>query len=223
MATTHALSTSGQHAEHKKWSKRQCNAQRLEALQQHAGHSILDAGCGNGMYVFKLADKHDIHGIDCDRYEQWDQMPQRFSVQDVCNLPYAEGSFDTISCFEVLEHLPNPQKVMADFYRICRKNVIFTVPNCDITPGMRAAALAHHHWTDRSHINLFNLEDAAELCRGAGFRIVQSGYINHMHILRLVEEGYDLSGPVGRLLRALLERRQRRVYDLTCLVVGEKP
>lgn len=208
--------------EHKKYSRRGCNGQRLAALREFAGQSVLDAGCGNGQYVRMLADQYDIHGVDCDSYVQWDEMPERFSVQDVCHLPHADGSFDTICCFEVLEHLPEPENVLADFYRICRKNVIFTVPNCDISPGMKAANLAHSHWTDPTHVNFFELADAAELCRRAGFRIVKSDYINRMNLTSLIEEAYDFNGVLGRCLKKILQHRERRFYDLTCLVVGEK-
>jgi len=45
------------------------------------------------------------------------------------NLPFEEQSFDVVCADELLEHIPDPQKVLKEAIRVARKKVICTVPN----------------------------------------------------------------------------------------------
>src|SRR4051794_34276534 len=106
------------------YGARGVNPERLQAIRDHAGRSVLDVGCGSGAYVLELADQYDIHGVDIREFEPWNLRPERFSVHDVCSLPHSPSSTETVVCFEVLEHVPDPGKVIGDLYRICSKNLI---------------------------------------------------------------------------------------------------
>lgn len=39
---------------------------------------------------------------------------------DICNLPFADNSFDSILCNHVLEHIPDDQKAMQEIFRILK-------------------------------------------------------------------------------------------------------
>ena len=43
-------------------------------------------------------------------------------VCDITDIPVSDDSFDVIICTEVLEHVPEPIKVIKEFSRILRKN-----------------------------------------------------------------------------------------------------
>lgn len=206
----------------RQYAQRNLHPERLQAILAHAGTSILDAGCGNGAYVLTLADRYRIRGIDWQPFESWQQRPELFRVGNVTQLEEPDASVETVTAFEVLEHLPDPLAVLRDFHRICSKNLILTVPNCEITPGMRASLVTYHHYIDPTHVNFFTLDSIAQICEQAGFRVRQRGYINQMNLLPLIYEAYDLSGLFGRILGRLLRRRQKRVYRLTCLIVADK-
>jgi SAM-dependent methyltransferase len=49
---------------------------------------------------------------------------------DICNLPFAENSFDVILCNHVLEHIPDDKKAMQELFRVLRPNGwgIFQIP-----------------------------------------------------------------------------------------------
>lgn len=205
------------------YGSRSINVERLAALRSYAGCSILDAGCGNGNYVLELAKERDIYGVDIHPFARWQVTPDRFSVHDVTSLPHAENSVETVCSFEVLEHLPNPEFVLRDFLRICSKNVILTVPNCELTPGMRQSLLTYFHYTDRTHVNFFTLEELSRMCERVGFRIVHQELINEVSPEALIREVYGLSGLFGRVLMRLLRMKRCVSYHLTCLIVAEKP
>src|SRR5262245_49618320 len=115
------------------YSMRGINASRLAAIEQHAGREILDVGCGSGAYVLHLADRLNIRGVDYRHFDAWDQRPQLFGISDAQELKMPDNSVDTILSFETLEHLPEPQRALSEYLRVCRKNLILTVPSCTVT------------------------------------------------------------------------------------------
>jgi ubiquinone/menaquinone biosynthesis C-methylase UbiE len=204
------------------YSARGINLERLEAILENAGHSILDVGCGSGAYVIKLAKDYDIRGVDIQKYEPWEAMPNLFSISDAAELDWKDNSVDTILSFETLEHLQFPEKALREYYRVCRKNIILTVPDCDLTPGMSQSQLIHNHWIDRTHVQFFNMESIIDMIKGVGFKIKKSYYINQISLSPFITEAFELSSIPGRLIRKLLLKRQKHRYYLTCLVVAEK-
>ena len=204
------------------YSARGINPERLDAIIEYAGSSILDVGCGSGAYVIKLAKDYDIRGVDIQQYETWEAMPNLFSISDAAELDWKDNSVDTILSFETLEHLQFPEKALREYYRVCRKNIILTVPDCDLTPGMSQSQLIHNHWIDRTHVQFFNMESITDMIKGVGFKIKKSYYINQISLYPFITEAFELSSIPGRLIRKLLLKRQKRRYYLTCLVVAEK-
>ncbi|MDZ4876142.1 MAG: 2-methoxy-6-polyprenyl-1,4-benzoquinol methylase, mitochondrial [Chroococcidiopsis cubana SAG 39.79] len=204
------------------YAVRGVNTERLNAILENAGQSVLDVGCGNGTYVLKLADRYNILGVDIQHFETWNAMPHLFSVSDASELKFKDSSFDTVLSFETLEHLPEPKEALREYYRICRKNLILTVPNCDITSGMRQSLMTYYHWVDRTHVNFFDMDTITEAVKEAGFKVVKHYYINQLSLLPLLTEAFNLSGLLGKLVQKILLKRQQRKYYITCLVVAEK-
>jgi SAM-dependent methyltransferase len=97
----------------------------------------LDAGCGHGAIVYELLDRGwDAYGFDMSKWliEQArnfsTQAAQRFSVGELPDVPI-QGSFDLITCVEVLEHVPDPQAVLSALRERLRPGgrLIATTPN----------------------------------------------------------------------------------------------
>ncbi|MFV2067924.1 MAG: class I SAM-dependent methyltransferase [Pirellulales bacterium] len=92
--------------------------------------NVLDVGSGAGQIA-----KHLIKYADQDaRVTCFDLSPemlvrarQRFNVRipdfvaaDMAQMPFADGSFDCVTCGYVLEHLPNPRTGLAEIARVLR-------------------------------------------------------------------------------------------------------
>lgn len=198
------------------------NRERLEAIIKYAGNSILDVGCGSGAYVIELAKQYQISGVDYQSFPTWSQRPDCFSISNASQLQFEDNSIDTIVSFETLEHLPEPKEALAEFYRVCRKNLILTVPNCEITSGMRQSKLIYSHWTDRTHVNFFTMDSLKDAVEEAGFRVEHSSYINYLRLKPFLEEMLDPSEWWNRFLLKLLLNQSLRRYCLTCLIVATK-
>jgi SAM-dependent methyltransferase len=86
---------------------------------------LLDNGCGNAPFA-------QWYGPLVDRVVKLDAAPIP-SVDVVAfsdELPFADGSFDTILATEVLEHVTDAERAAADAYRVLRPggHIVVTVP-----------------------------------------------------------------------------------------------
>jgi len=201
------------------WVDRQLNPSRAAAITQHAGHSFLDVGCGNGRYVLKFSEDHETSGIDIQSYPQWDESPGQFQVADAADLPFEDGSIETIVSFETLEHVPSPESVLREFHRVCRKNIIFSVPNCELPPGLEGSRLAFYHYTDRSHVNFFTRDSLETMLQETGFDPQEIKLINTCPTQPLLTELFGLSPFLARLLNRLV---RKNAFQMTILAVANR-
>jgi SAM-dependent methyltransferase len=110
------------------------NRQRIDkALKSAASEAhgiLLDIGCGSKPYRNIFAPFVEKHiGL-----EYSPESGYRKNAADFCGdamiLPLGDETVDTILCTEVLEHLPHPEKAIAEFARVLRPNgtIITTAP-----------------------------------------------------------------------------------------------
>lgn len=201
---------------------RKANRYRLAALRRHAGRRLLDVGCGNGAYVFALRDTHDAEGLDIQRFPQWAGAPERFHLGSATDLPFPDASFDTVSCFETLEHLEEPEHCLRELRRVTRDNVVITVPNCEVTRGLRESNLIYSHWSDPTHVQFFTKADIERMVESSGFDIVESRLINPIKPWPFILELIGLRGRLHRLASKALKRLPQNRYFITTLVVARK-
>jgi SAM-dependent methyltransferase len=107
----------------------------LQWLQQEGvGGSIIDVGCA-GLRLLANATWFKFRaGVDIVSFPAWAGHP---SVEArVCNLdegalPYADESFDALTCLMVVEHVFDPYHAVRELRRVCKPagRVIIGVPN----------------------------------------------------------------------------------------------
>lgn len=110
---------------------------RAALLQYKQGGALLDLGCSSGSFLEYLkGEPWKLYGIemsaDCGKVAQEKSGAQVF-VGDVLDAPFPPESFDVITCFDVLEHLYEPRRVMAKVMGWLRPRGIFyvLVPNIE--------------------------------------------------------------------------------------------
>ena len=133
---------------------------------------LLDFGCGQGAYTYHLKNlDYKIKGSDILKYDQWknnDFFEQLYKLP----LNYPDNLFDVIFCFEVLEHCSDYISLLQELNRICRREFILSVPNCDLDNLLRGANLVPAHWTDQTHCNFFTKKSITEILMSNNFSIV---------------------------------------------------
>ena len=101
----------------------------VASVASEAFGDLLDVGCGSRPYQSLLAPHiNKYSGVD------YPPSASSLSTADVFAnaqwLPFASGSFDTILCTQVLEHVPQPWEAVQELARVLRPSgiMILTVP-----------------------------------------------------------------------------------------------
>jgi SAM-dependent methyltransferase len=85
--------------------------------------AILDVGCGIGMYVRAFRRySEDVHGVDVDEEkvaEASRELPN-IRVAPAEDLPYESGVFDVVLLHEVIEHVTDDRRAVAEAVRVLR-------------------------------------------------------------------------------------------------------
>jgi ubiquinone/menaquinone biosynthesis C-methylase UbiE len=205
------------------YQARQVNPGRVRAIMEYAGSTILDVGCGSGAYVFALSSEFDIRGVDYEQFESWRISRELFSIASAFNLPFDDNSFETLLCFETLEHLVDPEMALRELHRVCSKNIILSVPNCVTSAAMKKSGLIFNHWIDRTHVNFWDMASVKQIVEESGFKVVSERLINEISIGYLVAEAIGCRGGLARLIAGFFNRfLQKKKYPMTCLLVAEK-
>lgn len=83
---------------------------------------VLDAGCGNKPYrkYFKQGIA-DYIGVDYSPASGY-MGNNADTYADINKMPFKCNSFDTVLCFEVLEHIEEPHMLLSEFKRVIKKD-----------------------------------------------------------------------------------------------------
>ncbi len=77
--------------------------------------------------------------------------------------PLKESEFDYVLIDNVIEHLPNPRKVLENLWRVCKKNAIIEI----IVPYYNS----YYAYADITHVNFFNEIAMKQLIEGNSYNI----------------------------------------------------
>jgi 2-polyprenyl-3-methyl-5-hydroxy-6-metoxy-1,4-benzoquinol methylase len=156
-----------------------------ELWRKAAPESILDVGCGEGVLTEQWADKLGggrIVGIDLDDPKlrtEWDKRRRpnlEYRVEDATNLSLADNEFDMASAIEVLEHVPDPERTVAEMARVAKRWLLVSVPREPLWRGLNMARGAYvkdfgntpghiNHWSKRSFVTMLSRHGSVEEVR----------------------------------------------------------
>lgn len=125
-----------------------------ENLLVGKGRRALDVGCAYGFTSRVLAALgYETFGVDISAWgtkQAKDQSNAQFLVCDAQTImPFKSGTFDLVTCFDVLEHLPYPEKALMSMFDVCKGALVCTTPNKKVEKPIRKLMRDF----DETHIN----------------------------------------------------------------------
>lgn len=119
------------------------------AAQVARDRDVLDAGCGVGYGMTILADAGaaSVTGVDIDPgsvAEADRRVGDRGAVSeaDLRELPFPDGSFDLVVCWETIEHIDGGERTLEELGRVLRSDGLLLVSSPN--PGVYAPGNEHH-------------------------------------------------------------------------------
>ena len=127
---------------------------------------LLDLGCGVG-HSFSLLAPRETVGVDIDA-GALEGQDRETVVADMRSIPFADGSFDSVLSVHSVEHVPDPERVVAEVSRVLGPDgiAVFVTPN-RLTFGRPDEIIDPFHFIE------FDAAQLEALCR-AGFREVET-------------------------------------------------
>jgi len=93
--------------------------------------SVLDVGCGNGIFTNRLHKNKSVLIVGLDRsFSALRHVQGCRSQGDATLLPFGDASFDLVASMEVIEHIPQPLfgQVITELFRVSGRYILITVP-----------------------------------------------------------------------------------------------
>ena len=188
----------------------------LRRLSLSPGDAVLDVGCSAGVWAQHISKRvARSAGVDVDgptielgaRLHPGAELRQA----DARHLPFADGEFDKVVFISTLEHIPEPEKALADVARVLRPGGLL---------GLSVDTLDHPAWeplrevhAERSFVEqYFTRERLLEMTAAAGLELQWGRYLYGNDLapkllaLRLKPSNLHwLAAPAVRLSGAVLD------------------
>jgi len=164
------------------------------AIDYAPGGRLLDVGCGNGRYLRTMRSLGwQVEGVELNRQSAEFCRSTGLSVHngDLASAQFPSASFDVITARHVIEHIPTPQRFMAELARLLKPGGSLVVE----TPNFSSLgwALFGTKWYATGipyHLMLFSPENLALLAGQHGLVVVrqdletsQKLFLNSLDIL----------------------------------------
>lgn len=127
---------------------------------EREGAAILDVGCGTGKNLEALAEAGDARGCDVSP-EALDFCRRRgldkVTLQaDPHVLPFDSGSFDLVTALDVIEHVEDDSRMLAEIARVLKPSgaALLTVPAHPVLWTVHDEALRHRRRYSRRDLRL---------------------------------------------------------------------
>lgn len=165
--------------EHHWWyrGRRRIIRAQLDRLPLPPGAQILDAGCGSGRTLEELVDYGEVHGVELN--SEAAELARGRGHGEVLvgrleELPFADATFDLITCLDVIEHTPDDLATLTELRRVTRPGgwLLLTVPAYQALWSLHDEANHHFRRYSRAMVR-----DAAH---GSGWTVARMSSFNSL-------------------------------------------
>lgn len=166
--------------------------------------SLVDVGCGNGLFINYVKERDGrkfdrLVGVDRSAVALSHVKAEKYLVR-IDSLPFCDREFDTVTCMEVLEHLPTTvfPRALAELSRIARKHIMISVPyRQDLEASLSVCPNCCARFNADFHVRSFDEAGLGSLLQRHGFHQINMVFFNES----LIYPDQELRRRVGKYLR----------------------
>jgi SAM-dependent methyltransferase len=173
----------------------------LDRLPLPPDARILDAGCGSGRMLDELRPRGRLTGVDSNPHAVT-ATRRRGHVAwqcDIERMPFADASFDLVTCFDVIEHTPDDRRTLRELRRVTRPGgtLVVTVPAYQ--------ALWSAHDIVNGHYRRYRVSELRAAAQEAGWYHRRDSYFNAILLAPAAVVRLTRRRPRARSARSELE------------------
>ncbi|MGB3771377.1 MAG: methyltransferase domain-containing protein [Rhodococcus sp. (in: high G+C Gram-positive bacteria)] len=164
-----------------------------------AGDRVIDIGCGQGRHSYELyrrgahvtafdqnADELDevkvMFGAMADEGQVPSSATAETVVGDALSLPFPDGWFDGVVVSEMLEHVPEDARAIAEIARVVRPGGTVAVSVPRWLPERLCWALSdEYHANEGGHVRIYRADELAASLVAAGLRMTHTHHAHALH------------------------------------------
>ena len=190
--------------------------ERVALLGRHViGPKVLDVGCGSGIYTDYLAAKgYDAWGLDLvEEFVEKAQQQKKgtYILSQSDKLPFADGEFDTVLLFDILEHVDDTA-LMREAGRVASQRILINVPT-KVDRALEERGIVYGHYVDKSHIREYTSESVLNLGRDCGLNLLFQEGVNPINWLEVFRITFSGNSFVKKLIKTLVKASMKSRYS----------
>ena len=161
--------------------------------------TVIDVGCGAGRHAFEAyrrgadvvafdQDAAELNNVDAILQEMKDagEVPESARAEavkgDALDLPYADGTFDCVIASEILEHVPEDDRAIAELIRVLKPGgwLAVTVPRW--LPERVCWLLSEeYHSNEGGHVRIYRASALRDKIAARGVRYTHRHHAHALH------------------------------------------
>jgi 2-polyprenyl-3-methyl-5-hydroxy-6-metoxy-1,4-benzoquinol methylase len=197
--------------------------------------NILDLGCATGFFLDEAKKRgFRVNGVELSAFAaSYANTKLKISVKnsDILSASFKPKSFDVITMWDVIEHIPNPQETLKKIYSWLKDDGVLVFATPDV--GSIPARLTGYRWIgyklSDEHLSYFSLETLTKLLEKAGFTIQESHHLGKFVSYNLFSDRIgiysNLLGKFLKLFGKLIPSRfsfYMSAFDIICIYAHKK-
>ena len=145
-------------------------------------NSLLEIGCGSGFFLTEALNQGflSVRGVEPSR-EAVEKAKLGKNAQIICDVMrpnlFDPQSFDIVCMFQVFDHLPNPNELLEECYKLLKPGGVVLILNHDVGSFSAKMLGANSPIIDIEHTYLYSKNTIRKIVSKHGFDVLEVGSV----------------------------------------------
>lgn len=187
---------------------------------------LLELGCGPGRYAALLASMgYDVVAVDPYEFPDWSEIRARRKIEFLSDiraeeLPFADGSYDFLTCLNALLYFSDPRKAASEMHRVTKPGGRLVVRTVNRTNLVREFGGRN---MDPAAPNYYTEGELADFLTEAGFKVQRTFAFGFFLPVAPDYWWYLCNGPIPIRAQEWFSALTPRRYRTVVAAFAEKP